>query len=297
MGVSWPPSLAVVLLVLVVVVVVPECSSWMQLGCPRGRGIHSCFDAAYGNAAGAAGARGRNGGGGVVLMSLRPLSTRDARRLVPSLPNKKQLENWLGQTSLQRQGRVAEELGVGVLAMWFSFFLSRMPTLGRFFPPLFVLLLLLRWGLSPWLVAYRTNVNLLARKRGDRPHIAALYLGRVKSCAEKVAPYADHHIHFRMVVADEESRELTLEVPMLPAYRRVGKGMKCVAIVFAEAGDSDFEEVRGVTEVYIPSAQLCVGHYPFIDEAVLWELLNKELRKERRDRHRRREGARDERYK
>jgi hypothetical protein len=217
-------------------------------------------------------------------MTLHPIGKRELRSLIPLRPRKVQLLNWLGQSSLQRQGRVAEEAGLGLLWLWFAFFLSRTAVLGRIVAPLFTFLLLIRWGVAPWLTAFRTNMDL--RMGGGRKRIAALYSGRVQRCGEMVAPARClHHIHFRMVVTDDEDRELTFEVPMLPAYRRVGAGMRCMAVVLADEQDQQFEEVIGVTEVYVPSADVSVGAYPFLEERRLQDLINRHLRRERNQRH------------
>ena len=70
-----------------------------------------------------------------------------------------------------------------------------------------------------------------------------------------------------VALADEYGRQLSLEaVPLSDKVRGLTPGQRCETVLFAPT-KSDFAEVRGTTDVYVPAIDVWLGPYPYLDRA------------------------------
>eukprot|EP01084_Bolivina_argentea_P199070 340695_1 len=194
-------------------------------------------------------------------MSLVPLNAKDFRRIIPLNPSAPQMVNWLGQTPLQQQARVAQEIGVGLLLIILGFFLGRHRV--KLVTPLRTMVLVCaRWALGPYITAKRTNESFFGNDKRS-----ALYTSRVVSAKQILVsePMIKHRFHFHLVLRDESRKELEIEVPFIPRYLRVAKGMIAECIVACNEEDQDFSRITSISEVVIPSVGIEVGNYPFLN--------------------------------
>ncbi|CAM9491172.1 unnamed protein product [Discosporangium mesarthrocarpum] len=195
--------------------------------------------------------------------SLERLPRRTLERLVPRRPTREQwLAHW-GRTGFERQGHIMQAILAGILCVWGGWFASRTilgPTAWKFS----CLAYLLQVALGPVFAAYG-KLSEVWGGRPDRRTRGALFSGRVTRTGSSVdVEDAEHHMHFKMLVEDEEGRELIFDVPQVPEYRGVERGMRCEVVVFSKS--SGFKDLDGVTDAYIPALNLFVGQFPYLEK-------------------------------
>ncbi|CAM9453895.1 unnamed protein product [Scytosiphon promiscuus] len=147
------------------------------------------------------------------------------------------------------------------------------------------LALFLQTCLRPVMGSYNRALGLWGEgtKEARRKTKGALFTGRVIKTGFALSPQASkHRTHFQMLVEDESGRELLFDVPQVPEYRRVRKGMLCAVVVLSRS--TGFHELTGVTEAYLPELDLFVGRFPLLDKRVFWDLLQDTNERNRRRR-------------
>jgi len=98
-------------------------------------------------------------------------------------------------------------------------------------------------------------------------------VGRITQADEYNRPEA-----LVMCVEDEEGRKLRVYAPVLPSYKRVRPGMRCEGLVLSET--PGFEELLGVSDLFVPAAGAWVGEYPYVDKVPFKAFLGNKLKKE-----------------
>jgi hypothetical protein len=140
------------------------------------------------------------------------------------------------------------------------------------------------WILAPGLGAYRRNVSFrgtyFARHPRDDGVFGALFSGRVVRVG-RITQSREYNRPEAMVmcVEDEEGRKLRVYAPLQPSYKRVRPGMRCEGLVLSES--PDFEELLGVSDMFVPACGAWVGDYPYLDKMQFKAFLASRLRKER----------------
>ncbi|CAM9720494.1 unnamed protein product, partial [Choristocarpus tenellus] len=199
---------------------------------------------------------------GGLTCSLEYLPRRTLQRLVPQTPTREQWASFWGRTGEERQGTILEAIGAGFLWMWAGFFASRTilgPTAWSFC----FIALLLQVAMGPTMAAYDKISDLWGGYAGKQRTKGALFSGRVVKTGDSlVAEAPEHHMHFKMLVEDEDGRELLFDVPKIPEYVGVRRGMRCEVVVFSMS--RGFERLTGVTEAYIPDLDVFVGQFPYL---------------------------------
>ncbi len=99
-------------------------------------------------------------------------------------------------------------------------------------------------------------------------------VGRITQSREYNRPEA-----LVMCVEDDEGRKLRVYAPLQPSYRLVRPGMRCEGLVLSET--PGFEELLGVSDIFVPACGAWVGDYPYLDKVKFKDFLASKLRKER----------------
>ncbi|CAN0520896.1 unnamed protein product, partial [Ectocarpus sp. 12 AP-2014] len=145
------------------------------------------------------------------------------------------------------------------------------------------LAVLLQTFVRPVVGSYNRALELwgAGSREARRKTKGALFTGRVTKTGFALSSQASkHRAHFQMLVEDESGRELLFDVPQVPEYRRIRKGMSCAVVVLSRS--SGFYELTGVTEAYLPELDLFVGRFPLLDKRVFWDLLHEKNARKRR---------------
>jgi hypothetical protein len=221
------------------------------------------------------------------------LRDRTLRRLLPSQFTGDQWKYYWGITESDKFGKIYEAASATFFGLWTSWFLTFL--IGLPASTILGTVFLFYWILAPGLAAYRRNLSFrgtyFARHPRDEGVFGALFsgkvvrVGRITQAEEYNRPEA-----LVMCVEDEEGRKLRVYAPVLPSYKRVRPGMRCEGLVLSET--PGFEELLGVSDLFVPAAGAWVGEYPYIDKVPFKAFLANKLKKEKekRRRGRRREG-------
>ncbi|CAM9205096.1 unnamed protein product [Ascophyllum nodosum] len=231
----------------------------------------------------------------VPTCELERLPRQTLKRLVPICPT---MEKWLahyGQTATERQRRVVNGIGTSFVLYWLAFFASR-TLIGPFAWRVSSILVFLQAFLWPVLESFRHTLELWGEgSRVERRRTkGALFTGRVTRTGFALASEASHHrTHFQMLVEDDEGRELFFDVPQVPDYRNVRRGMQCEVVVLSRS--PGFSKLTGVTDAYIADLDMFVGRYPLLNKSAFWKLLDARKEGDKRERgtaqaHRARRG-------
>ncbi|CAB1116356.1 unnamed protein product [Ectocarpus sp. CCAP 1310/34] len=218
------------------------------------------------------------------------LPVRTLKRVVPLRPTPEKYLAHFGQTPLDRRRKMVNFLGGLFAFYWAAFFATRnVYVLGPGGINAIAwrgscLAVFLQTFLRPVVGSYNRALELWGSgsREERRKTKGALFTGRVTKTGFALSSQASNHrAHFQMLVEDESGRELLFDVPQVPEYRRIRKGMSCAVVVLSRS--SGFYELTGVTEAYLPELDLFVGRFPLLDKRVFWDLLHdKNARKRRR---------------
>lgn len=204
---------------------------------------------------------------GLASCSLTVLRDQTLRRLLPSQFTGDQWKYYWGITESDKFGKIYEAASATFFGLWTSWFLTFLIGL----PAATVLgtVFLFYWILAPGLAAYRRNVSFrgtyFARTPRDDGVFGALFsgrvvrVGRIRQAREYNRPEA-----LVMSMEDESGRKLRVYAPILPSYKKVRPGMRCEGLVLSES--PDFDELMGVSDVFVPDCGAWVGEYPYIDK-------------------------------
>ncbi|GAB5029566.1 Hypothetical protein NocV09_00101810 [Nannochloropsis oceanica] len=226
---------------------------------------------------------------GAITCGLTVLRDRTLRRLLPSQFTGDQWKYYWGITESDKFGKIYEAASSTFFGLWISWFLTFL--IGLPAATILGTVFLFYWILAPGLAAYRRNLSFrggyFARHPRDEGVFGALFsgkvvrVGRITQAEEYNRPEA-----MVMCVEDEEGRKLRVYAPVLPSYKRVRPGMRCEGLVLSET--PEFEELLGVSDLFVPAAGAWVGEYPYIDKVPFKAFLGNKLKKEEENRKRRR---------
>ncbi|CBN75357.1 conserved unknown protein [Ectocarpus siliculosus] len=198
-----------------------------------------------------------------------------------------------GVPTSQRVGKLFEVAAVAFLGLWACYFASfflgvaTMTVIGTSF--------LFYWLLAPNVTSFRRNRALkgsIAPFPGARGNSVAIFSARVASAVEEYHPVTGQPVFLRMVIEDEDGRALKFRTRTRAEYARVRPGMAAEAILVSP--DERFEEILGVSDTFIPAANVWVGEYPYLDKVVMRRLLASRDLKRRRQQQQRRDADEDE---
>eukprot|EP00903_Cladosiphon_okamuranus_P007010 g6820.t1 len=227
----------------------------------------------------------------VLTCKLDRLPARTLKRVVPLRPTTERYLAFFGQTPFDRRRKMINMLGGMFAFYWAAFFATRnVYVLGPGGVNAIAwrgscLAVFLQTFLRPMLGSYNRALELwgTGSKEARRKTKGALFTGRVTRTGFALSPQASkHRTHFQMLVEDESGRELLFDVPPVPEYRHVRRGMQCAVVVLSRS--AGFYELTGVTEAYLPELDLFVGRFPLLDKRVFWSLLEERKGRERRGR-------------
>ncbi|CBN75105.1 conserved unknown protein [Ectocarpus siliculosus] len=209
----------------------------------------------------------------VPTCKLDRLPVRTLKRVVPLRPTPEKYLAHFGQTPLDRRRKMVNVLGGLFAFYWAAFFATRnVYVLGPGGINAIAwrgscLAVFLQTFLRPVVGSYNRALELwgAGSREARRKTKGALFTGRVTKTGFALSSQASNHrAHFQMLVEDESGRELLFDVPQVPEYRRIRKGMHCAVVVLSRS--SGFYELTGVTEAYLPELDLFVGRFPLLDK-------------------------------
>ncbi|CAN0211163.1 unnamed protein product [Ascophyllum nodosum] len=213
--------------------------------------------------------------------SLTRLTGDASHKVLPALATGDQWAHFWGETEVQRMGKAFEVVAVAFLGLWACYFTSfflgvgAMSIIGASF--------LFYWLLAPNVTAYRRNLALRGRIApfpGARGNHMAIFSARVASAIEEYHPITGQPVFLRMVVEDEDGRALKFRTRTRVEYARVRPGMVTEAVLVSP--DERFEEIVGVSDTFVPAANVWVGEYPYLDKVIMRQLLASRDSKRRR---------------
>ncbi|CAM9369124.1 unnamed protein product [Phaeothamnion confervicola] len=203
---------------------------------------------------------------------LTPLSFETATRLLPLVATRDQWTQYWGRTEVQRAGKIFEAAVVTFLGLWACYFTSFF--MGAGLTSILGAGFAFYWLLGPSLSAYRKNRTLrgrLAPGRDSAGGVAGLFSARVTSVQEEYNPVTRRALRLLLLVEDEDGRALQFRVSMAPEYRRIRQGMRVEVLLLAT--DPSFTRVVGVSDAFIPAADVWVGEYPYLERLQFRRLL------------------------
>ncbi|CAM9656726.1 unnamed protein product [Pylaiella littoralis] len=226
--------------------------------------------------------RRRRGRSEVLRCGLTRLSGDAGHRVLPVLATRDQWSHYWGGSDVQRVGKLFEVTAVAFLGLWACYFASfflgvaTMTVIGTSF--------LFYWLLAPNVTSFRRNRALrgsIAPFPGAKGNSIAIFRARVASAKEEYHPVTGQPVFLRMVIEDEEGRALKFRTRTRPEYARIRQGMVAEAILVSP--DERFDEILGVSDTFIPAANVWVGEYPYLDKVVMRRLLaSRDLKRRQR---------------
>ncbi len=242
--------------------------------------------------------------------ALIPLTVPETQNLLSTgPPTGAQYSVYIGRTPRERFGRLIESSIVGFLGVFFSYFLSFV--IGGFFATLLGCIFFF-WGiLSPEFQAYQRNWEFLggrplvdmedttAKKDPDKAGLySALFVGHLADLAvvedaisdveydlddfrdytmdgDELEKLTGRPYLLRVLARDRTGRELQIHTRMSEEYvdGALETGLPVTAILLST--QRNFSRLAGITDLYVPDANLWLGDYPYLDrehmEAMLAE--------------------------
>ncbi|CAB1108973.1 unnamed protein product [Ectocarpus sp. CCAP 1310/34] len=213
--------------------------------------------------------------------------------VLPVLATRDQWSHYWGGSDVQRVGKLFEVAAVAFLGLWACYFASfflgvaTMTVIGTSF--------LFYWLLAPNVTSFRRNRALrgsIAPFPGARGNSVAIFSARVVSAVEEYHPVTGQPVFLRMVIEDEDGRALKFRTRTRAEYARVRPGMAAEAVLVSP--DERFEEILGVSDTFIPAANVWVGEYPYLDKVVMRRLLaSRDLKRRRQQQQQQQQQRRD----
>ncbi len=238
----------------------------------------------------------RKGERGVMTLNLVPLDASTTKRMLP-LPASRDQVAWYWGNGLKRAGRVYESAALTFLGVWLCYFMTYV--VGSHATSAVGGVVVSHCVLAPILVAYFKNKELrgnLAEQGGNVGTQAAIFFGRVVKggVVEQKRGNLKDPVSYRMDLQDELGRKLAIRAPFVDSYRKIALGMSCqvsewmndrtlhhqskacftlksyVVVIIIQvlviSNDRDFEDILGVSDAYVPDANLWIGSYPYINK-------------------------------
>lgn len=238
-------------------------------------------------------------------MALVPLPVADLEDLlVVGTPSGLQYAAYWGRTTREQYGRLFESSVVGLIGLFFSYFLSFV--LGGFVATLLGALFAFWAVLSPDLKARQRNWELLggrplvdpwtASDRGSAQEglYGSLLVGRIDDACvvEDTASVEEYDLDefqdytregdelelasgtpymIRLRVSDDGGRELQIHARLSEEYLAIEAGMPVAGVLLSKS--QTFSKLAALTDVYVPDADCFVGDYPYLNRPVMEALL------------------------
>ena len=198
-----------------------------------------------------------------VTCRMVPLSAKQVRPLVPKTVSVSQWISYWGNNPTERIQKVLESLLIAYGGAWLSWFLSFMS--GSLVSAIVGTFLIFNWIYTPWITARRKNSLIWPRQRTLN---YALYTGRIRSL-ERVRRRAGKTVggvfqeFLQVEVDDEKGRCLEIVTQWQRGYSQLRVGMRCESLVASRS--RDFEDLSAVTDIWVPSTNIWLGDYPYLD--------------------------------
>ena len=236
--------------------------------------------------------------------ALIPLPAIDVEGLIATgVPTGPQYAAYWGRTPTEKYARFLESATVSFLGMFFSYFMSFV--VGGFVATILGSLFVF-WGiLSPEFKAVQRNWEFLGGRElvdpwvNDSRHAGlygSLFLGRIDDvCVVEdslvsdkdeydLADFMDYRMSsddlekltgrpylLRVKIGDETGRELQVHARLSEDYLDVVAGMPVAAVLLSTT--TRFDQLAGITDLYVPDIGCWIGDYPYLDRAGLEQLL------------------------
>ncbi|CAM9924511.1 unnamed protein product, partial [Discosporangium mesarthrocarpum] len=203
---------------------------------------------------------------------LTRLSAEAGRKLLPTGATSDQWAHYWGATEMQRVGKLFEVSTIAFLGLWACYFTSFFIGVGA--TSVIGTAFAFYWLLAPNVNAFRRNQALgggLAPYPGAEGKLAALFSARVISAREEFNPVTGKPVYLRLVIEDSDGRALKFRTSIRPEYTRIRPGMRSESVLVSL--HEDFEIIAGVSDTFIPAADVWVGDYPFLDKVNMRRIL------------------------
>lgn len=208
--------------------------------------------------------------------SVTVLSKKKMASLVPPKVTQKQYLAYWGLNSKERLQRVLECVLFAYGGAWLAWFSNFMA--GPFVSSIIGCLTICNWMYNPWLYARRRNSKVWSKKR---PMFYAIYSARIKNLS-RVKRRAGKSIggvaqqYLEMVLEDEGGRRLDVVTQWQESYRELRMDMLCESVICAPV--PDFSTVSMVTDMWVPSCDVWVGDYPYLDRELFVQTVAQEAK-------------------
>jgi len=199
-------------------------------------------------------------------MSLRPLEYAEAKRLLPTMGTSEQLAAFWGNTPEEKSAKFMEVLMSTVAGTWASYFIGFM--IGKLTVRLGWTVFVFYWLLAPNYYAYQKNKSLygdLAETAQTTGTHVALFSARISSLKDGGrSRYSPGRRLLSLTMTDENGKNLKMQVNYSTEYQSVKVGMSCEVLVLSD--DPKFSSIKSITDVYVPSCDVWLGEYPYLDK-------------------------------
>lgn len=206
-----------------------------------------------------------------IAMSLKPIVLKDMQSLAPKKVTTEQWISYWGINKVERLQKVLESILVSYGGTWMAWFLSFMA--GSFIASIVGTFLIFNWMYTPWVYAAKRNTRIwkpLSRAvtaKGTSNYYA-VYSGRITSlnrikrrAGKTIGAVAQEFLIIN--INDENGCNLEIITQWQDSYRKLRKMMKCTGVIVSPM--DDYSVLSVVTELYIPSIDVWVGDYPYLN--------------------------------
>lgn len=206
-------------------------------------------------------------------MALIPLPRSQMKLLVPrGKVTPAQWCSYWGYTPVDTLQRILESMLFAYGGAWMAWFLSFMA--GPFVSSIFGSITIFNWLYLPYISSQRNNNKMWFNSQGKLLH-HALFKGSIQSMrrirrrsGKTIGALSQDYLD--IVVMDEMERELEIITPWREDYRVLREGMTLETVVASSS--SKFSHIHSVTDGYIPSCNLWLGDYPFLERSLFRRL-------------------------
>eukprot|EP01041_Mallomonas_annulata_P010911 gene10911-22774_t len=223
--------------------------------------------------------RHRQGKTGVQSLQCRiiEISRRKASIIAPPSVTRQQWSAYWGMNSTERVQRIVECVMFAYGGAWLAWFTSFMA--GQLVASIIGTATVFNWMYNPWIYAKKRTAKLWPSSRKLHYGVFSARiksLSRIKRKVAKSIGGASPEF-LEMIVEDECGRRLDVLTQWQDSYSNLRMDMLCESLICAS--ESDFKDVAMVTEVWVPSVNIWVGDYPYLDKLKFKNFVNEALSK------------------
>mmetsp|Transcript_9287 Transcript_9287/g.13955 ORF Transcript_9287/g.13955 Transcript_9287/m.13955 type:complete len:307 (+) Transcript_9287:183-1103(+) len=207
--------------------------------------------------------------------SLTKLTSGEVEKLLPLSVSKDQWSNYWGN-GVEQVGRIYETMVIAFLGLFSCYFASFL--VGTALTSAVGFIFVFYWIIGPNFINYQKNRDfrgtLAEGKKGPGTRVA-LFSANVKKIIKEKNPVTERLWKFQILVEDEKGRSLRVRVPPNQSIKRIKYDMELFVLLISDSPNDKFDEIRGVSDAFVPSAGVWVGKYPYISKLSMKEFLRK----------------------